>query len=448
MNEISTYKNNLQLFSYASDVAKEYGLFSRTVVHSNYTGKPDVYVVFGVEPIRDDVNPVEIINRNNRNSNLFYPESHAVNITQVNPLMAWEEICGYLAHAEFMCELFDEFQVPLPKKIRVDELTALVTFYCGRDNPSYDMDTRKNYAKGLRDFFKHESSKGKFFNKWQEFYRSELFDGDKSFVSNFLVFLKRNEPETKLDVLLESNFELKKVYVPEHYYDEFRKTIKSKYPDVKYSVSDLKVVDKGIITDPKSGERVVTQFGKCVTDKEFDMILEKRFADEGFDCLDGLNTSYYEGRDVFYKASDENIIASVLNNIRFRWAKCPAIETLQARGKIEQIDIPVSQMRNFYVGMKQFGVPFTLDTDTNHKPQIDSVHVLYNACDGEVVGKLVAGLTLASLTTSHIHSDDIRFQIDLNQVDSIINNAKQKANDQIEHNPTEFIEGKTEHEQF
>lgn len=427
MNEIASYENNFALFEYAGDAAKEYGLFSKMVMKPNYSGKPDVYIVFGLEPIADDVNPVEIVNRNDRNTTLFYPESFAVNISKENPLMAWEEICTYLTRAEFMCELYDEFQVPLPQKIRVDELSALITFYCGRNNPAYDMDTRKNYAKGLREFFDDENPKSKFMKSWQEFYRSELFDGDKSFISNFIKFLKRREPETSLNVLLESNFELKKVYIPEHQYEQFRRIIKEQYPDVKYNVSDLKVVDKGSIVDPASGERVVTQFGKCVTDEEYDAIMEKRFALEGFDCIDGLSVTHYEGRYLFYKACDENIISSVYNNLRLNWVKCLTAEELLKNGKVEQVEIPFSQIKNFYYGMQQAGIPFAVDNDSDNSPKLETVRILYNASDGADVGRLMTALTVANITTSHVHSDDERVHIDFNQVDYLINNAKQIA---------------------
>lgn len=430
MNNIVAYEHNRQLFNYASDVAKEYGVFSKMVVKDNYSGKPDIYLVFGLDPIEENINPVEIINRNNRSTNLFYPENFAVNINDGNPLLIWESIVSYLSSVEFLYELYSEFRVPLPQKIRSDELAALISFYCGKNNPNYDSETRSNYAKGLKEFFKQEASRGKFLSEWQEFYRSDLFDKDKSFVGNFFIFLKRHEPETKLDVLLESNFELKKAYIPEHYYDEFRNTIKEKYPDVKYTVSDKKIVDKGMIVDPKTKLATTTQFGLTVTDKQYDKICERRFAEEGYKCLDGLNQSYFEGRDIFYKATDENIIASVFNNIRLRWAKCPSIESLREKGRIEKIEIPYSQMKNFYVSMQQYNVPFVIDNDVNNNPSLDVVHVLYNAADGETVGKLVAGLTWANISLSHVKAEDIPFCIDVDRVDKLIQGAKSIAQEQ------------------
>lgn len=427
MNEIANYKNNLQLFYNADEVAKEYGLYSKFVTVSNYSDKPDIYLVFSLNPIKDDVNPVEIINRNNRNTNLFYPEGFAVNLSEENPLLAWENISNYLGHAEFLYELYSRFDVPLPKKVRVGELEDLKTFYCGQNNVNYDMDTRKKYADGLREFFKEESSRGKFAREWQEFYRSELFDGDKSFVKNFISFLHRDNPETKLDVLLESSDDLKKIYVPEHRYKEFREVIKDKYPDVKYSVGEKKVVDKGVIVDPKTNKSVATQFGFGVTAEEADRICDARFSVDGFKCLDGLDVSYYEGRDIYYKASDENIIASVLNNITLRWAKCSSLESLQEKGDIKQIDIPEGQMKNFYATMKQYGVDFYVDNDVNRKPNFDVVHVLYNAADHEKVAKIVTGLTLANISLAHVTPEDIAYYIDIDKVDDLLTDARSRS---------------------
>ncbi len=426
MSEIAAYENNMRLFFYAEDVAKKYGIFSKFVVRPNYSDKPDMYLVFSLDPIEDTVNPVEIINRNKRNTNLFFPESHAVNINAVNPLLAWEEISYYLSRAEFMCELYREFQVPLPKKIRDDELDALITFYCGRNNPNYDMQTRRDYAAGLREYFKQELSRGKFKKEWQEFYRSELFDKDKSFVKNFIAFLKRKEPETTIDVLLESSSDLKKTYISEHHYEEFRNRIKTEYPDVKYNVSDKIVVDKGVIVDPKTNKAVKTQYGITVTDKEYDQIRESRFAVDGFKCLDGLNLSRSEGRNLFYKASDENIIASVLNDIRYRWARCHSLDVLKNRDNIEKIDVPVSQLGNFYVAVQQYGIPIVIDNDVNNNPTLDVVHVLYNSQDAELLGKLVAGITYANIYSCHVTPDDIQFDIDVDRVDALIDNAKKQ----------------------
>lgn len=428
MNEVAGYNNNLQLFYNSNDVAKEYGLYSKQVVVPNPAGRPDIYLVFGVEPIKDDVNPVEIINRNSRNTTLFYPKDFAVSLSECNALLAWERISTYLAYAEFMCTLYDEFDTPLPKTIRTDELTELAKFHSHQNDPNFDVATRKQYADGIRDFFKNEKPKTKFKKEWQEFYRSELFDTDKSFAKNFLTFLKRGDPETELDVLLESSDNLKKVYVSEHRYKEFLETIKSRYPDVKFSASDKKVVDKGLIVDPKTKKRVVTPYGKSVTDEEYDKICEQRFAVEGFNCLDGLDTAYYEGRDIIYKASDENIIASVLNDISFRWAKCPSLEEMQSNGRLKVIDIPVNQMKNFYVHMQKYGVPFCIDNDANRKPNFEVLHVLYNATDHDTVMKLVTGLALATMSMAHISIDPgASFEVDINKVDNLIKSAENKA---------------------
>ena len=151
MNNIVAYEHTRQLFNYASDVAKEYGMFSRMVVKENYSGKPDMYLVFGVDPIAEDVNPIEIINRNNRSTNLFYPENFAVDINGDNPLIVWEKIVFYLSSIEVLNDLYEEFHQPLPKKIRTDELEALLSHWCGRENPEYDSATRSGYANNIKE---------------------------------------------------------------------------------------------------------------------------------------------------------------------------------------------------------------------------------------------------------------------------------------------------------
>lgn len=428
MENIIKYKDNLQFFSNYSSVAENYGMFSKQITMTGPDGSSDVYLVFGINPIPDDVNPVEIINRNKRNENIFYPENFAIALYDENPLVVWERITIYLAYAEFMCSLYEQFDTPLPEAIRSDELMELKNFYCNQNNPAFDMETRNNYADGIREFFKNERTKSKFSKEWKKFYRSEMYDENKSFAKNFITFLKRNEPETNLDVLLESNSNLKKVYISEHHYKEFHEIIKKNYPNLKYSVSDLKVVDKGLIVDPDTKEAVLTQFGKTVTQEEYDKICEERFYIDGFACLDNLTPSYFEGRDLFYKASDENIIASVANNIAFRWVKCVSLEFLQKKGKVDCIDIPVSQMKNFFVTMKQYDIPFSIDNSVDRKPNFETLHILYNTADYEKIKKIIAGLTLAQMSLAHVSIGDVSFQIDINKVDSLITNAASRLN--------------------
>lgn len=418
-----SYEYNSKLFNHASYVAKEYGIFSKRIVKHDYIDNKDTYLVFSLEPIDEDINPIEVINRNNRNQGVFYPHNFAININEENPLIAWERIISYLSSAEFLYELYEEFHAPLPRKIRVDELEALISHWCGRKNQKFDSQTREHYAKNLIEFFRQETSRGKFLSEWQDFYRSELFDEKKSFINNLFIFLRRKEPEVKLKVLLASNYELRKAYIPEHYYNEFRNIIKEKYPDVKYHISKKQIVDKGIIIDPKTKLAVNTQFGLTVTDKQYDKIRERRFSEEGFACLDGLNLSYYEGRKIFYVASDENIIASVLNNIRLRWAKCIPLQVLLERGEIEGVNIPYSQMMNFYVSLKQHNIPFVVDNDVNSNTNLEFVRILYNTEDAEIVGKLSAGLTWANITLSHVKPEEVPFNIDIKKTEEILNKA-------------------------
>ncbi len=419
--------SNKLLINNYEKLAKEYGLFSKQIIVNGPTDKRTSYLVFSLNPVGDDINPVELINRNKRNPNLFFADNFCVELNDDNPLIMLSNVLEYLSYAEFIYEIYEKFETPIPKAIRMDELEELVNFYNGQYNMNFDEELRAHYIEGVRDFFKKENAKGKFAKSWHEFYRSELFDGDKSFISNLIKYLKRGEPETDIDILLESGNEIRKVYIPEHRYKEFRETVKSKYADVKYHVSDKKIVDKGLIIDPETHMRVNSQYGICVTDEEYDKIFEKSFSSEGFGCLEGLNPSYFEGRYVYYKASDENIIASVVNNICYRWAKCCTLEELAARGSMELVDIPSKQMKNFYVSMRRYNVPFHIDNDVNRAPNFKVAHVLYNTADRDRVTSIIAGLAIANMSLAHVNiSEDTKYYVDADKVGSLIKKAEER----------------------
>ena len=428
--------NNKLLVNNYEKLAQEYGLFSKQVMVYGPTNKGVPYLVFSLNPISDNINPVEIVNRSQRNPNLFYVNDFAVCLAGDNPLITLSNVLEYLSYAEFMYELYEQFNTELPEVIRIDELEELINFCDGQHNMDFDEELRAHYAQGVKDFFEKENSKGKFSKAWQKFYRSEFFDENKTFTQNFLVYLKRGEPEINIEALLESGNEIRKVYVPEHRYKEFREKIKSDFPDVKYHVSDKKVKDKGLIVDPETGSRVSNQYGICVTDEEFDRIFEKSFSSEGFGCIEDLNPSYFEGRNVYYKASDENIIAFVLNGICFRWAKCSSLEELETNGALEMVDIPSKQMKNFYVSMRRYNIPFHIDNNINRNPNFKVCHVLYNSCDREKVTNIVAGLAIANMSLSHVDiPEDTKYFVDADKVGSLIKKAQKKSKSMVTKKP-------------
>lgn len=429
MADVVAIKKDLDLVNNYKNLAKKYGIFATKISVPVPGGDPKEYLVFSLSPIKRNVDPVAIANRNKRNSTIFYPESFAVEMNSENPLLIWERISNYLGYAELVYDLYEEFRTPMPKSIRIDELEALSTFYSHRELPGLDAATRMNYHKRLQAFFDNENPKSKFGKEWKEFYRSPLFDSDKSPIQNFLVFLKRNEPETSLDTLLDSTGTLKKVYMSEHHYKEFREIIKTRFPDVKYSVSDVQVVDEGIIVDPVSGKTVETPYGKTITQEEYDKIREERFATEGHACLDGLTPSYFEGRDIVYKACDENIIASVSHEIAYRWAKCSDLESLQQNGELTFVDIPAGHMMNFYSGVRTAGVPIYIDYNVNSSPNFETIRVVYNVANENTVHNLLLGLTMAQVALAHVslNNKNVMFDVDVNKVDSLVKRARARA---------------------
>ncbi|MBO5323866.1 MAG: hypothetical protein J6A88_07190 [Oscillospiraceae bacterium] len=412
MIDLKNIEFDLYLVNNFRKIAKEYGVFAEKISVEHPGSEATEYIVFSLSPIQKGIDPVSIINRNNRNTTIFYPENFAVELHKGNPFSVWEKIASYLAHAEFMYEVYEEFEKPLPKAIRTDELSALVNFYNQYKNPNFDALTRGDYLNGLREFFKEEYPKSKFKREWQEFYRSELYDGNKSFWQNYRVFKKRLEPEVALDVLVGSCDDLSKVYMPEHRYQEFRSIIQSRYPEVKYYAGKKEVIDKGIIVDPKTNERVKTPYGITVTKEEYDKVMDARFAAEGFSCVDDLNVSYFEGREIIYKSSDENIIASISNAITFRWARPSTLDALKQHGLLSCIEIPNQYITTLCVDLNYSQIPFYID----NRPAISRfgiLRIVFNSQHEEHIRNVLIGLNIANVDMAHLslNNENISFSI-------------------------------------
>ena len=187
MLDIDLLSKDLMDLNNHRKIAREYGVFSREVSVPLYGAKPREFLVFSLERISQDVSPIAIINRNERNPMLFYPKDFAVELHKENPLLLWEKVARYIAHAEFMFEIYGQYHTPLPKMIRADELDALVSFYNGAQNSTFSEQSRREYSEGLRKFFKDENPKTKFKKDWKDFYRSELYSRNQTFFKNLIL---------------------------------------------------------------------------------------------------------------------------------------------------------------------------------------------------------------------------------------------------------------------
>ncbi len=371
------------------DFSKEYGVYTKIV-----RCKDDLCLIASLKPVTDNISPMDIIRRNNRNTRLFYPSVFAIKInTDDNFMLDMEKLLKYCREAEFVKVIYAEFGLPIPERLRYTEVYSLMRFNDGRNEPQADPRLVKLYDKGLKKFFRHES-RGGLRKKWRDFFRSDKFNDDASKLKNFLAFLNRKAPETDINLLLKSGESVKWIAMQEHEYSEFRKTVKEYYPEIHFGVGKKYAVDHGMVELPGSG--------KPVTFKEYCEIRDRYFPAGGYGALENLNISYWEFRDVFFKTADEPIIAQIYNNISLKFANCANLQELLDRGEVGYINIPITDFMNFAALAQENNLPYYIDKWGEYQEiNLDTVCVVYNKFNEDVINNINNGITNVKIQTSH-----------------------------------------------
>lgn len=401
--------NNLELFY--NGVCQEYGVSCKVLTKNKYafSDKKEHYLVFGVNGVPDDLDVKDIYIRNERSNALFYTDYYVVKLNEdASKLGLVEYAVSYCKTVEFLKKLFSEFRAPLPVVIRGDEINGLKEYNSGRNNKALSLSGRSDYTKGLIKYFKQEKTRNKYLQKWRAFMRSDKFDRKASRLKMFLDFSKRNSQITSVELLNETNNDLNTTLINEHELAKFQEIISSLYPDVLYSISDVEVENGGF--DKKDKNKPIHKikagpFGKLVTYQAFCEEREKRFATEGYEALKELNPVYYETRQLTYKEIDEPFVASVLNSIRFAYAKSDSLQTVRVPGLdvVSYIDVPVDDMMNFVSLAKANKVPFYLDCFGKFgKSNFEKIRVVYSAGNDNIMNGIVTRMIDEKLELSHI----------------------------------------------
>lgn len=403
-------KNELE--AYCNQVCKDYGVSCRVFLKSKYVFSDikEQYLVFGINGVPEHLNVKDIYIRNERSNVLFYPDYHVVKLDEnISVLGLVEAAVSYCKTVEFLKRLYAEHGLPLPKKIRGDEIGGLKEYNSARNNKSLSPEARAIANKGIKKFFKQEKTRNKYLQNWRDFSRTDKFDRKASRLKMFFDFSKRNSQITTLELLHETNDDLKTTIINEHEFLKFKEDMKRLYPDVLYAVSELEVQNEGFdkkahknrpIHKIKSGP-----FGKLVTYQAYCEERERRFAAEGYASISELNPVYYETRQLTYKEIDEPYVASILNSIRFKYAKSDCLQTVKIPDvdMISYIDVPVDDMMNFVSLAKANNVPFYLDCFGKFgMANFETVRVVYSPFKDEVMKSIVSRMIDEKFKLSHI----------------------------------------------
>lgn len=387
MNELAIQSVNPSFVKEVQSLCHGYGLYGNVIYHNpSPFAESDcnrVFVVAGYDPeieqdpLPPNLQPDDIIRRNERNKKVFCPGSWAYDLSENSDSMqAIQELDNYCSMAAFVQEIYAGYDLPAPEKIRFSRLSQLNDFVKGLNNPKVNSAARDKYQEGLDWYFKKEKSHTPLQKQWNDYFLSDRFPDDEGPIGRIMGFLNRKNNVISLEQLMDVNGDVNTLHMEEHEYQEFAKFMKDVYPDVLYAISEVEIVDHGI---PKPSQRNTEAFGMLVTGEDFAVILKERFAEEGYEAIQNLKPMYWEYRDVHYKEIDEPLIARAYNSIRLAYAKPNDLMDLTERGPVCLKKIPYADFMNFVSLAKANNLRFYIDNRGEYAvPSLKTVNVLFN----------------------------------------------------------------------
>lgn len=386
------------------EVCNNYGLHAEIINFKDTDSvlETGIYVVVGVEPINENINPYRIANRKKRNPNLFFPREFAIRLTTENVVNVFDEVMYFCSDAEFLSRLYAEFKTDLPECIRYSELSGLRSWCEGRYNVNANDKFRTICQKGLKTFFKNEKSP--FGQKRRSFFRTERFVIESSWLQRQVDYVKRKSNIVRLEVLLHSSNEIGVKKISAHELKPLLKRLESLCPEILISISKKDVVDNGLIgLSKKLPEGHPYLQRKPVTEEEFDKVIHDRFASEGFECTNDIQPAHWEFYDIYYKKVDEPQIIAAYNDIYFAFANHDPLQTIKARGEVNIVTIPINDFHSFVALAKSKKLQFYIDNYGRISvPSFKDIHVAYSKWDEKIVGEIVDEMVEYNILYSHI----------------------------------------------
>ena len=407
-------KSNSQLSAeiHLKKICSEYGLFGNFFYYSPSpiveSDRNRLYFIAGTDPaLGSDVLPAhyfpeDLLRHQKRCSKLFYPQVYVMDFTKKeNHSFSGEELVEYCKKAEFLQSLYGQYGLELPTKLRLSEIHQLSEFYDLAHNSLADPRLRRKCQRDLDWFFAREKTTG-LRKAWLDYFRSEKFPDDGSPFRRIFGFLQRRRQCLNLDQMLDSTQRLHKLVMQEHEFRYFAKFMREIHPEVTYCCGPKEVINNGIHNSKESESFL----GKRISGEEYAALRMNRFAREGWESVVDYNQAYYEFRDVYYKACDEPLVASVYNSITLAYAKCDPLEELTRLAEQSPLclaDISVGDFMNFVSLAKANHLRFYIDNIGQFAlPSLDKVRVIYNEHQKGLLESIVERMMDDKVAHSHI----------------------------------------------
>ena len=408
INAVSYLKENSNTIR---EICSRYGLYGGVFYY-----KPSLfedsdlnkfYIIAGTDPrlcgsqLPESIDPEEIIRRDAGNKGIFYPDYWAIELASDNSNLfsVTQSLMEFCKGAEAVQVLYREYDTPVPKKLRLNELNMLISIYDKIHDPYVSETIKAQYQKDLKRFFQKEKTQGTQEKKWLDYYRSERFPSDGGIVSKSLGFLKRNQQIVELNTLMRMNGNIQKLEMQEHEYQIFEAFMKGCYPYVSYAIDEIAIVDHKLRNSPNDPPGTP----RYISSEEFDAIKQQQFAKRSFEAFQDLQVTQWKFRNVYYKEADETIVAAVINDIRTRYAKCNLLNDIKkGGGDLAHIAVPQDNFANFVSLAKANNLKFYIDNrGSYYKPNFSEYHIIYNRHQEAIVQQIRNRMLYEKVEQSH-----------------------------------------------
>lgn len=398
------------------------GLYTATRPDILGSDKDTMFLIMSKDPAFDGTKPLPegfdiygAVRREARGDNVFYPGMRVIPLDGLKEdTTVTQSIVLWARRNEFLSRVYDKYGATVPDRIRGDEIDFLSERMQIIDDKAIPFEEKKKVVGQVGKFFRMESATG-FRKRWVDFCRSDKNPGAKNRLKQLWYFLRRKSNVVPLDHLWKHAGTVCAIPMTERDYKKFAKAVKTEFPELTYAVSKRVVRDEGLKAWQRAdktaavekqrlatGWEMKTPEVRHVSEDEYAAIREKRFADEGWECLQDLEPVKFELRKVYVKGEDVSLAAGILSRYRLSWARPYSMDEIVKYGQCRVREVEERDFANFVSLAKYNHVPFAIDTEgVARYPAANVTNVVYPVCFEKTVTAIFNRIVNDAIGNSH-----------------------------------------------
>lgn len=290
---------------------------------------------------------------------VFSVKDFAVKIDNKAPHTVADLLIEYCEKVEMLKVLCNEFDCPLEDKWSKEDVEKIKKVNEDRFDHELPEEAREEMHEGLKAL-SNRANLSSLRKKWKEFVLSDKHNNNVGFLRNLINFFNRDSNIVEKEVLLNNKMDIKRNVIGAEFYDEFKKIMSEKYPEVVFSI------DKPIVTEG----------------------VEINAPDEQNPWAN-RNIGSHTYIPLYYADVDEWKIAGAYYSVLFKDFPDNSVDELYSRGEVVVFDIDIGDVWSITGMLKQSEIPFHLDRGDNGVPSFSKYQLAVNCADLEEIKRLI-----------------------------------------------------------